>query len=55
LQLWALVHGLASLELAGDLGDDQRAAAHWEHAVTTGIQGYSTTPAASSSQTVHTR
>lgn len=40
LQLWALVHGLASLELAGDLGDERDADAQWREAVAAAIRGY---------------
>jgi AcrR family transcriptional regulator len=39
-QLFALVHGLASLELAGLLGGPADAAGHWESAVTAALRGY---------------
>ncbi len=45
MQLWALVHGLASLELRGFLGDEQIAAQHWHGAVTAALLGYQTAPA----------
>lgn len=39
-ELFALVHGLASLELAGLLGDPSAAAAHWESAVAAALRGH---------------
>lgn len=42
VQLWALVHGLASLELNGDLGDAGRAGAHWDGAVAASVRGHCT-------------
>ena len=39
-QLWAVVHGLASLELAGFLGDPDDAARYWQDAITTHLLGY---------------
>jgi AcrR family transcriptional regulator len=39
-QLWALVHGLASLELLGLLGDPEAAARHWTDAVDAAMAGY---------------
>lgn len=40
LELWALLHGLASLELVGELGSGPDATARWEDAVTAAITGY---------------
>lgn len=40
VQLWSLVHGLASIELLGYLGDEQQAAAHWRDAVAAALTGY---------------
>jgi AcrR family transcriptional regulator len=42
-QLFALVHGLASLELAGLLGGPAAAAVHWDSAVGAALRGYSPT------------
>jgi AcrR family transcriptional regulator len=39
-QLWAVVHGLASLELAGCLGDSDEAAAHWHGLTSACLAGY---------------
>lgn len=39
-QLWAVVHGLASLELAGCLGDPDQAAVHWDDTTTACLLGY---------------
>ena len=44
-QLFALVHGLASLELAGLLGSPAEAAVHWELAVAAALRGYEAQPA----------
>jgi AcrR family transcriptional regulator len=44
LQLWALVHGLAALELRGFLGDETAAKAHWHNAITAAITGYQRPP-----------
>ena len=44
-QLFALVHGLASLELAGLLGGPAEAAVHWELAVAAALRGYEAQPA----------
>lgn len=44
LQLWSLVHGLASVELCGYLGDEQQAAAHWRDAVAAALAGYQQPP-----------
>jgi AcrR family transcriptional regulator len=43
-QLWALVHGLASIELCGYLGDEQQAAHHWHDAVAAALGGYQQPP-----------
>jgi AcrR family transcriptional regulator len=43
--LWALVHGLASLELAGALGTRAAASAMWRDAVASLLHGFSTPPA----------
>jgi len=40
MQMWALVHGLASLELRGTLGPPPRAEQLWRGAVTAAISGY---------------
>jgi AcrR family transcriptional regulator len=40
LQLWALVHGLAMLELRGVLGDEATARAHWDAALFAAARGY---------------
>ena len=40
-QLFALVHGLAALELTGLLGGPAEAAVHWESAVGAALRGYS--------------
>jgi AcrR family transcriptional regulator len=45
--LWALVHGLASLELAGALGTRAAASAMWRDAVSTLLRGFSAAPPAS--------
>ena len=39
-ELWALVHGLASLELPGVLGDPDEAERLWRDAVTTMLRGF---------------
>jgi AcrR family transcriptional regulator len=39
-QLWATVHGLASLELGGFLGEPDDAAAHWRDTMTVCLLGY---------------
>jgi AcrR family transcriptional regulator len=39
-QMWALVHGLTSLELRGLLGDSKQADAHWRDAIASAIAGY---------------
>jgi AcrR family transcriptional regulator len=44
-ELFALVHGLASLELAGLLGGADEASARWESAVVAAIRGYGVTMA----------
>src|SRR5215469_4916387 len=44
VQLWSLVHGLASIELCGYLGDEQQAARHWNDAVTAALVGYQQPP-----------
>jgi len=43
LQLWALVHGLASLELAGALGPPDQASQHWSQALRAIVAGYGST------------
>ena len=40
LELWALVHGLASLELLGALGGPEQAAARWNQALRAIVVGY---------------
>ncbi|CAA9533312.1 MAG: hypothetical protein AVDCRST_MAG67-4447 [uncultured Solirubrobacteraceae bacterium] len=40
LQIWALVHGLASLELQGILGDAETAARYWTDAVAAFMRGH---------------
>jgi AcrR family transcriptional regulator len=40
LQMWALVHGLASLELHGYLGPESQATDRWEDAVRSVLAGY---------------
>ncbi|NRQ33825.1 TetR/AcrR family transcriptional regulator [Nonomuraea sp. NN258] len=45
-QLWALVHGLATLELQGHLGPAEQAEAHWRDAVLATVTGYLQPPAA---------
>lgn len=40
LELWALVHGLASLELLGALGEPDQAAARWNQALRAIVAGY---------------
>jgi AcrR family transcriptional regulator len=47
LQLWGLVHGLASLELRGHLGPPDHAEARWHDAMRTAIDGYRHPPPAS--------
>jgi len=42
-ELFALVHGLASLELAGLLGGAEEAAARWESAVAAALRGHRAT------------
>ena len=44
VQLWSLVHGLASIELLGYLGDEQQAATHWRDAVAAALTGYQQPP-----------
>ncbi len=44
VQLWALVHGLASIELCGYLGDEQQAASQWRDAVAAALAGYQQPP-----------
>jgi hypothetical protein len=39
-QLWALVHGLASVELLGALGDREQADAAWHQALRAVFAGY---------------
>jgi AcrR family transcriptional regulator len=46
-QLWALVHGLAMLELRGALGGPQRALRQWNDATTNLISGFRTPPSSS--------
>ena len=41
LQIWALVHGLASLELQGILGDAKTAEQYWTNAVAAFMRGHS--------------
>jgi AcrR family transcriptional regulator len=43
-ELWALVHGLASLELPGALGDPAEAERLWRDAVTTMLRGFASPP-----------
>jgi len=43
-QLWSLVHGLASIELCGYLGDERQAARHWRDAVAAALAGYQQPP-----------
>jgi len=45
VQLWSLVHGLASIELCGYLGGEQQAARHWQDAVHAALAGYQQPPA----------
>ncbi|MFA9428887.1 TetR/AcrR family transcriptional regulator [Egicoccus sp. AB-alg2] len=40
LQLWGVVHGLASLELLGALGDDTAADVTWEQALRAIVRGH---------------
>lgn len=40
LQLWGLVHGLASLEAQGYLGPPGHAEARWRDAITSAVAGY---------------
>lgn len=40
LQLWAVVHGLASLELKGLLGGDEKARRRWLAAITAVLTGF---------------
>jgi AcrR family transcriptional regulator len=44
VQMWSLVHGLASIELLGYLGDEQQAATHWRDAVAAALTGYQQPP-----------
>ncbi|HET7017489.1 MAG TPA: TetR/AcrR family transcriptional regulator [Streptosporangiaceae bacterium] len=44
VQLWSLVHGLASIELSGFLGDEDQAAARWRDAVSAALTGYQQAP-----------
>jgi AcrR family transcriptional regulator len=43
-QMWALVHGLASLELLGFLGTADQTRARWTDAVDTSLAGYASPP-----------
>ena len=43
-QLWALVHGLASLELHGFLGDEPAATQRWADAIGSALVGYEQSP-----------
>ncbi|HUH06578.1 MAG TPA: TetR-like C-terminal domain-containing protein, partial [Egibacteraceae bacterium] len=45
LQLWALAHGLASLELQRNLGAPGDAERHWRSAFSAAIAGYAAQPA----------
>ena len=47
-ELWALVHGLASLEILGLLGDPESARRRWLDAVLAAMAGYATPGQASS-------
>ena len=47
LQIWALVHGLASLELQGILGDTQTAERYWTDAVAALMRGHAPSTASS--------
>ena len=49
-ELWALVHGLASLELLGLLGDPESARRRWLDAVSAAMAGYATQDHASSKE-----
>jgi hypothetical protein len=40
IQLWALVHGLASLDLKCVLGDEKAAKRHWRAALSAALEGY---------------
>jgi len=40
LEMWALVHGLASFELAGRLGSRRRATQRWRDAVGNAVSGF---------------
>ena len=40
LDMWALVHGLASFELAGRLGSTEQADERWEEAVGNAVRGF---------------
>lgn len=42
LQVWALVHGLATLELQGVFGDAETGARYWSDAVTAFVRGHRT-------------
>src|SRR5690606_805802 len=44
VKLWALVHGLAILELAGALGGPRRAVRQWKDAATNPLTGLRTPP-----------
>ncbi|HLV66671.1 MAG TPA: hypothetical protein VKY73_12700 [Polyangiaceae bacterium] len=44
VKLWALVHGLAILELAGALGGPRRAVRQWKDAATNLLTGFRTPP-----------
>jgi len=44
VQLWSLVHGLASIELLGYLGDEQQAATRWRDALAAALSGYQQPP-----------
>jgi hypothetical protein len=43
-QLWALLHGLTTSELAGALGEPDEAEQHWRDAVLALLRGYVTRP-----------
>jgi AcrR family transcriptional regulator len=40
-ELWALVHGMASLELRGFLGEEKEARRLWHQAITAAVEGFS--------------
>jgi hypothetical protein len=44
VQIWALVHGLVSLEMRGVLGTPSQAERAWRDAVETTVPAYATTP-----------